>query len=78
MKLKIILIIFFISVPFILLANSNKQLIEAAQAGDINKAKLALKNGADVNLKNKSGQTALDLAKKLEYSKLIPLLKKGK
>ena len=40
----------------------NKQLFEAAESGDINRTKHLITHGADVNVTNKYGETALHVA----------------
>ena len=43
--------------------------------GEIDKVRLLLQRGADVNIKNKKGEGALDIAKGLGHTGMVELLK---
>jgi ankyrin repeat protein len=49
-------------------------LMQAAYKGNVKFVKLFLKYGADPNLKDKQGKTALDMAKKKNHQQVIDLL----
>jgi ankyrin repeat protein len=55
--------------------DANNQLLMAAQENDTRKMKLALKNGADVNVRTESGQTVLHFVQDEQLAKL--LIEKG-
>lgn len=48
----------------------------AAKYGELEAAKVLVKAGADVGLKNREGKTALDYARKYEKKELIDYLSK--
>ncbi|MBE33769.1 hypothetical protein CL647_06800, partial [bacterium] len=52
----------------------NKQLLEAAESGDISEVKNLLDRGADVDAKGRYGWTALYLATKYNHVKTVQLL----
>lgn len=49
-------------------------LMQAAYKGDVRLVKLFLEYGADPNLKDQQGKTALDMAKKKNHQEVIDLL----
>jgi ankyrin repeat protein len=53
----------------------NEALLEGCESRDFNKVRLAINFGADVDVKNKWGDTPLHLAKNVEIAKL--LIEKG-
>lgn len=55
-------------------ANDETMLMIAAQQGNGDIVSLLLKNGADTNLKNKEGLTALELAKQNNHEEIIETL----
>lgn len=54
----------------------NMELIWASKQGDVTQVKLLLDAGANVNIKNNWGDTALGWAERKGYTEIIELLKK--
>ena len=80
---KVISVIFsllflFMLLPFSSYAGINDELIDAARKGDINRIKKLLDKGADVNAKDKDGETALMAAALRGHTEIVQfLLNKG-
>ena len=55
----------------------NEEGLEEIKPLAINTAKILIQNGADLNLKNKRGETALDIAKRLDFKEMVNLLENG-
>jgi len=49
--------------------------MEAAYKNEIGTVKLLIENGADLNAKDKNGETALELAKRKGYENVVKLLR---
>jgi len=89
MAAVVVLLVAFLTVPTTLVltaqeeieapkleARSTQPLHEAALSGDIEKVKSLISKGADVNVKNRRGETPLSLAKKKEHAEIAELLRK--
>ena len=55
---------------------NNTALILASKFGYSEIVKILIENGADINIKNNDGKTALDYAEENDYKNIIQLLKK--
>jgi ankyrin repeat protein len=69
--LSILLIFGLASVTY---ANTNQNLIEAAKNGNVKKVKTFLAHGADINVKDKDGKTALIWAAYKGHRNVVKLL----
>ncbi len=58
-------------------ANGNTALIRATNAGNEQIAKYLVKNGADTQIKNNAGYSALDVAKANKFTQIAEILKSG-
>lgn len=58
------------------ICDDKSPLMYAAKYGELEAAKVLVKAGADVGLKNREGKTALDYARKYEKKELIDYLSK--
>jgi len=70
-----IFLVFGLALP--VYAGTGQDLIAAAKNGNIAKVKALLAKGADVNVKNNNGNTALDAAKASGHTEIVQLLIKA-
>lgn len=53
-------------------------LIRAVMKGAKDNVKILIENNADINLKDKNGNTAMDYAQKSNYNEIVKILKNAK
>jgi len=70
----VVLLVFVVACQRIDTSNPDNMLIVAAQLGDIDRVRLALAEGADVNTQDENGGTALHWAVFYEYGDIVELL----
>ena len=73
-RLWMSVVLFTASVPLLTFADINEDLLIAAQFGTVDEVQTLLNAGADVNAKNRFGDTALKNAKENGHIEIVDLL----